>query len=342
MGYLNENWTLKGIGAGLIVVMFFVLLFIPGSFHQVDTGEVAVVKHKGVALEETKQPGISFAFWMTNTYIKYYTKVRELAIETPSFSSDNQTMDISLKIFYQIDGTKATNITKQFGSMEQLENKIERLAEEGLKNILSQYRAENIIASRQEVIKQINEEIKDAVNPSTYYTDITSVVLTNIDFTDEFEKSVEDKVIAEQRAKQAEYEQEQKVIEAKAKLEVAKLEAEAAIERAKGDAEALEIAAKAEANALKLKSIEAARMLGFKIIETTIYEKTADGTNAKDKDGKDIVLGTQYEIDFTEKSADQIKVIEEYLKYIAYLEKWDGKLPDVVGGDNLDIFVSKA
>ena len=31
--------------------------------------------------------------------------------------------------------------------------------------------------------------------------------------------------------------------------------------------------------------------------------------------------------DFTGKSAEEIKLISEYLKYMEYLAKWDGKLP---------------
>ena len=33
------------------------------------------------------------------------------------------------------------------------------------------------------------------------------------------------------------------------------------------------------------------------------------------------------------KTAEEIKVISEYLKYAEYLAKWDGKLPNVIGSD---------
>ena len=45
----------------------------------------------------------------------------------------------------------------------------------------------------------------------------------------------------------------------------------------------------------------------------------------------------EYAIDFTGKSADEIALITDYLKYIEYLAKWDGKLPTVVSGDGASI-----
>ena len=49
--------------------------------------------------------------------------------------------------------------------------------------------------------------------------------------------------------------------------------------------------------------------------------------------------GVSYDIDFTGKTEAEIKVISEYLRYIEYLEVWDGKLPTVLGSDNANVFV---
>jgi hypothetical protein len=51
-----------------------------------------------------------------------------------------------------------------------------------------------------EVIQNISEE------SDKYYVEIVNVLITNIDFSDAFEKAVEDKMIAEQLQLQAEYE----------------------------------------------------------------------------------------------------------------------------------------
>ena len=36
---------------------------------------------------------------------------------------------------------------------------------------------------------------------------------------------------------------------------------------------------------------------------------------------------------------EEIKVISDYLKYVEYLEVWDGKLPTVMGGDSANVVV---
>lgn len=48
---------------------------------------------------------------------------------------------------------------------------------------------------------------------------------------------------------------------------------------------------------------------------------------------------TVYVIDFTGKTPEEIKVISDYLKYVEYLEVWDGKLPTVMGGDSANVVV---
>jgi hypothetical protein len=48
-----------------------------------------------------------------------------------------------------------------------------------------------------------------------------------------------------------------------------------------------------------------------------------------------IYLGTKYVIDITSgPGADKFKsLVEDYLQYLAYLEQWNGELPNVVSGD---------
>ena len=122
-------------------------------------------------------------------------------------------------------------------------------------------------------------------------------------------------MIAEQEKLKAEYEKERAIIQAEQALEVAKKDAQAQIEKATAQAKSIELTATAQANSVKVKSIEIARMLGFDIVET-INEDSIE-----------------YNIDFTGKSAEEIKVISDYLRYIEYLEAWDGNLPTTLVTD---------
>lgn len=239
---------IAGIAGAIIFGLLFI--FIPFSIHQVDAGQVAVVKVWGEA-REIRSAGMHFDFWLSHKYETYDIKVQQAVIETQAYSSDGQTMDIELVIQYQIQSDKAIDIYKNYGGLEMLENKIETVSTEKMKSVLSQKSAMTIIETRATVSPDVEQSIMNAIT-NDYYVNITSVVLTDISFTDTFEKVIEDKMVAEQQKLQAQYEKDKAIIQAEQELEVAKKQAEAQLEKAKKQAESELVLAQAEADALEI------------------------------------------------------------------------------------------
>ncbi len=244
------------------VIMLLGLVLVPASFHTVDTGEVAVVKHLGEA-KEVRTAGTHFDLWIVNSYQRYDAKVQNIDITTAAYSSDAQTMNLQMTLQYQIMGDKVMEIARQYGSLEILQNRIQSIATEKTKAILSAHKAMDIISDRAAMSPAVEMAIKDAIGDE-YYVNVTAVVLTNIDFSDAFEQAVEEKMIAEQKQLKAEYENKTKVAQAEA------------------DAKAKIVAAEAEAKANAL-----------------LEESLTD------------------------------KILQEM-----YIDKWDGKLPKVVTGND--------
>ena len=322
------------------------IVLVPMSFRTVETGEVAVVKYLGKA-KNVRTAGTYFDLWLTNTYDRYDAKVQNVEITTSAYSSDAQTMDIQMTLQYQIMTDRVINIAEQYGSLDVLQSRIESIAIEKAKSVLSSYKAMDIISDRASMSPRVEEAIKNAI-VEEYHVTIATVVLTNIDFSDAFELAVEDKMIAEQKQLQAEYENMTKIAaaeaeakaavqkaegeaaaklkEAEAQIKIAMATAEAKLIAANADKEAQIEIARAEAEAIKVKSIEIARALGF-----TVTEKTVTDENG--------VAGVEYEIDFTNRTPEEIAIIADYLKYVEYLEKWDGKLPTVMTGDSASIMI---
>lgn len=323
--YNSKFKKISVIGSLVAALAIVCLALIPKSFHTVEAGQIAVVKHLGEA-RDVRTAGTYFDFWITEKYELYDAKVQNMDIKTQAYSKDAQTMSIAMNVQYKIDENKVIDIANQYGTIDLLANRIESIATEKAKATLSSYSAMNIIETRSTISPLVEDTIKTAVNEE-YCVDIVAVVLTNIDFSDAFEKTVEDKMIAEQEKLKAEYEKETAIVNAEKELEVAKLQAQAKLEKAKADAEAQIEVARAEAQSVKLKSIEVARALGFVISEKQIAD--ADG----------IVTSIEYEINFEGKTADEIQLITEYLKYIEYLSKWNGELPGVVAGDSASIMI---
>ena len=344
--------TIAGVA---LVASSLLALLIPGSFHQVEAGEVAVVKTLG-KVNGTRMPGTYFDFYLFNDYIYFDTTIQKLEIRTSSYSSDAQTMDIEMTVQYKIDPTKAENILTEYISLDSLSQRIEKVADDNAKSILSKYTAMKIIETRASISPEVQEAVKVAIDEK-YYATVTAVNLTNIDFTDEFEKSVEDKVIAEQQKEAA-------ITKAEQELEVAKLTAQAKIVEAEGNAESQKIIARASAEAMALKIVELAKSTGFKVnetylkkVETTVINKesqkqissktTEEETNVKPEESVNFVedettlttitttiAQTNYSIVYDEThTKEDLKIVLEFVKYLEYLEKWNGELPTVVAGD---------
>lgn len=247
----GENYTVAGVIATLITIALVIaFIIVPFSWHTIDSGEVAVIKRLG-KIEDVKTAGTHFDSWFTHKYVKYDTKVQNLETTTAAYSSDAQTMDIQMTIQYQIQSDKVVDIATHYGKLEVLQNRIQSIAIEKTKSVLSVHKAMDIIANRAAISPAVEAAIKEAIGDE-YYVDIVAVVIVNIDFSDAFELAVEEKMIAEQAKLKADYENETKIAKAKAEAEAKLKEAEAEIKIAKAKAEALKIATEAEAEANRI------------------------------------------------------------------------------------------
>ena len=184
-------------------------------------------------------------------YEKYDTKVQNVDIVTAAYSSDAQTMEITMTLQYQIMPDKVIDIATQYGSLEILQSRIQSIAIEKTKAVLSSYKAMDIIAQRTSISPAVEEAIKNAIGED-YFVKVNTVVLSNIDFSDAFEQAVEDKMIAEQAKLKADYENDKKVAAAEADAAAKLKEAEAQKAIAAAEAEALLIKAQAEAEANRI------------------------------------------------------------------------------------------
>ena len=323
----------KRVGGTLTIVgalaMFILLLCIPGSFRQVDSGEVAVVKDMG-RVTEVRTAGTHFDFWMTKKYERYDAKVQNVEISTQTYSNDAQTMDVQMILQYQLDTASVKNIATTYGSLEVLNNRIQSVAIDTMKSTLAQYKADVIIKTRAEVSPKVTEAVKKNIDGS-YYVNVQTVVLTDISFTDAYEAAVEAQMIAEREKEAAEIKAKQEAEVARIKAEAAvkvaeqevlkaQQEAEARLAQAEGDAKAQKAIAEAEAYAAQIKIVELARALGHEVNEVTDEEGNVTAYKVNWGTGADAEANQQ--------------VVLAYLQYLEYLAKWNGELPDVVAGDS--------
>ena len=360
----KPNKVLTVIGVAGVSVFLVLDILIPGSFHQVETGTVAVVRRLG-KIEGMRNPGTYFDFYLTKSYEVYDTKVQQDKIVTSAYSKDGQTMELEVFLQYQVQVENIMKIATEYGNLEALQARIETVTTEKTKAVMSSAEAMTIVQNRSVFSNDVSTSVREGI-ADDYYVNVKDVVLTNIDFTNEFEKSVEDKVIAEQEKQAA-------ITRAEAQLEVAKLEAQKKIAEAEGNAQAQKIVAQAAAEAEASKIIELAKTLGYDVSEKYIYNETTEinksngdysvtvnereeavkvdetTTVINSKEGEiDVITTTTIKLASTKNvidtssgaGAEKFKtLVEDYLKYLAYLNNWNGELPQVISDDGSAISI---
>lgn len=162
--YAFDNGN-SGLGVGGVftcILMVALFIFLPWNFKTVDNGEVAVVKHLGQVVD-IREPGMHTDFWMTNSYVKLDTKVRQVDIVTAAYSHDKQTMDVQMTVQYQIKKDLAKEIVINYGTLEMLEARIQSVAIERTKSVLSLEDAESIIQTRGTISVNVANSVEEAL-----------------------------------------------------------------------------------------------------------------------------------------------------------------------------------
>lgn len=187
-------------------------LFAGQSFVVVDAGERGVVIRLGEVVRTIgeglhfKVPVIERTFVMSVRDEKYETKM-EVS------SKDVQTIAISETLVYALEPEKTGEVYRRYNTNIKEIVIVPTLAEI-TQSVVANYQIEEFLEKRREISDQITAQFKNEVQGTGIV--VKSLLLTDHNFSKEYEKSIEEKKIAEQQA-----------LKAKSDLERAKLEAQA-------------------------------------------------------------------------------------------------------------------
>jgi regulator of protease activity HflC (stomatin/prohibitin superfamily) len=216
----------KDILGKLMVPVILVAAAVIGlsSFFVIPPGEVAVKTRMG-AIVDSYSEGLHFKMPLLEGITKFSIQIQRADIKTQAFSKDLQTMNASLVVNHRIQKETVVSIYRNLGP-SYVSNIVDPSVQEVFKAIAARYTAERIISERSEMVAAINDEVKERLSKKEII--VTDISVTDLDFTDQFLKAVEDKQVAEQQAMMSE------------KLVVkAKRDAEQQIAKSRGEAEAL-------------------------------------------------------------------------------------------------------
>ena len=206
----------------IIAVAAAVLAF--STFFIVPPGEVAIKTRLG-AIVDSYSEGLHFKMPFIESITKFSIQIQRANIKTQAFSKDLQTMNVNLVVNHRIQKETAVSIYRNLGP-NYVENIVDPAVQEVFKAIAARYSAERVIAERNALVLELNTEVKDRLTKKEII--VTDISVTDLDFTEQFLRAVEDKQVADQQAQMA------------GKLvEKAKRDAEQQIAKSRGEAEAL-------------------------------------------------------------------------------------------------------
>ena len=232
-GEVEKEANIPGIIA-TCAIFVFVLIMLLCCISSVPTGYTGILTTFGRVEDVTLGAGVHWiAPWQK--IIKLDNRTQKVEINTQTFSSDIQQVDVAMSVNYCIDQTTAQTLYKTVGE-NYFETVVHPRILENTKSIFAHYTAEELIGNRQKLSNEIADLLTDDVDE--YGITIVSFAVEDIDFTDAFTDAVERKQVAQQNKLAAETEQAQKTMEQQAAAERRIIDANAAAEEAKIQAEA--------------------------------------------------------------------------------------------------------
>lgn len=209
------------------------LLLTSCGFEIVDPGYRGIKTNLGQVIGEPLSEGLHFYNPFTSDIKEFNVRQETLSNKTSIFTKDTQRVDVEYAITYAADPKFVNKIFLEYGSEDQLIEKIIKPVVLGsLKDAIGQVIADELVSKREIVTKAALSEVsKNLLSKSVIVTDLQ---FTNLDFDDAYEQAVEEKVVATQKAQKAK--NETVTIEEEAKQTIATAKAEAESMRIKSQA----------------------------------------------------------------------------------------------------------
>lgn len=221
------------LGALLVIYVAF------ASWYTVDQGERAVVLRFGAIVGEAGPgPHLKVPFIDTVRKITVQTQTRRYQ-NLEAYSRDQQPANMTISVTYVVADPSA--VYEQYGD---LEGAVMRLIDprvlSGTKSIFGTYDAVRAIQERAALNRDFNDIVASAISTPI---NVISVQIENIDFSEAYEQSVEQRMLAQVEIQRREQ-----------NLRTTEVEAQIARTRAEGEAEAIRLRGEAEAAAIRARA----------------------------------------------------------------------------------------
>lgn len=240
--------TLRIVGIAILAIVALVIIF--SSYTIIQPGHRGVVIMLGKVEKTVLGEGFHLILPpVARQVIQVDVRTKKLEVITEAASQDLQVMQVTGVLNYHLDPVNTGKLYQEVGLGYEGVIIIPAM-QEAIKAATAQFRIERVLIERALLKENIQENLTQRLAKNQIIVDQFS--LANVEFSEEFNKAIERKQVAEQAALQKQYELQAAEKDVEITLARAGGEKKAAIIAAEGRAEARKLEAKAESEALRL------------------------------------------------------------------------------------------
>ena len=223
---INPKKMRRAVIAAVIVLAGVIL--VGSSISIVPAGHKGVLLNMGAVSNRVLDEGLNFKIPFVQSVKPMDVRLKKFeSTDNSSASKDLQTVTSTIAVNYRVDSNAVNQLYQNLGAGYET-TIISPAISESIKAVTSQYTAEELIVKRSEVSKEMKAFLQEKLNDKYIYVDSFNVV--DFQFSDAFNKAIEEKQIAEQNALKAKYD-----------LERVKTEVEQTVAKAEGEAAAMKL-----------------------------------------------------------------------------------------------------
>jgi regulator of protease activity HflC (stomatin/prohibitin superfamily) len=257
-----RNFNLVRLSIGLLVAFFAIMLANPIVY--VPVGHRGVATRLGALTGHVRGEGWHLRIPFIDGNRNIEVRIQKEEVMATAASKDLQSVSSKVAVNYAVNPNQVIQLYQNVGENYR-ERVISPAIQESVKSVTARFTAEELITKRGEVSDQILNELRSRLSGEGLT--VTDLNIVDFDFSDSFNRAIEEKVTAEQEA-----------LAAKNRLEQVKYEAEQEIAAAKGKAEAQRIegeALRANPEVIQLRAIERwdGRLPTYMVGDTTPFIK---------------------------------------------------------------------
>ena len=234
------------------VACLFGLTIFFGSWFTMDESERGVVLRNG-AITKMATPGLNFKFPVVDDVVIFSLRPKVLSWEKiQAYSGDQQPADIKMSVNYIISPDKVEALYREYSNDDQIVGRlIAPRAIKAIKDVFGTFTAPSAIRERARLNLETSKYLSEIIEREGHgLVTISGVQIENIDFSDTYEKTVEERMTAEVEV--AKIEQVRQQEEKKKAIAILQAEgrAQSTLAEAKAKADAIKLQGEAEAAAI--------------------------------------------------------------------------------------------